>query len=85
MISDFTQLSEKITLLADLTATLRRENAALRVQAVSLGVQNADLQQRMALAHERVTALLQRLPVDIIEAVDVAAPAVQSLDAEESL
>jgi cell division protein ZapB len=63
MISDFNQLSEKIGQLAEMAHALRRENAALRLNAVELTAENADLQQRIEEAHQRVTALLERIPV----------------------
>jgi cell division protein ZapB len=62
MISDFNQLSEKIGQLAEMTQTLRRENAALRAHALALVSENADLLQRIEEAHLRVTALLERIP-----------------------
>ena len=62
MISDFHQLSEKIGKLAELAQSLRRENAELRVQAAALTVENADLQQRIEEAHQRVTVLLKNIP-----------------------
>ena len=62
MISDFNQLSEKIGRLADMVQTLRRENAALRLNALALAAENADLQKRIEEAHQRVTALLERIP-----------------------
>lgn len=62
MISDFNQLSEKIGQLADMAQALRRENAALRLNAVALAAENADLQKRIEEAHQRVTALLERIP-----------------------
>ena len=63
MISDFNQLSEKIGQLAEMAQTLRRENAALRLNAVALAAENADLLQRIEEAHQRVSALLERIPV----------------------
>ncbi|MEO6919532.1 MAG: cell division protein ZapB [Collimonas sp.] len=69
MISEFHQLSEKIGLLAELTHTLRRENAELRLRAKGLQgdhddlkSQNAELQQRINQAHQRVAALLEKFP-----------------------
>lgn len=64
MISDFTQLSEKVGQLAELAISLRRENAELQKYAVSLAVDNAELTRRMQEAHDRVAALLERLPAD---------------------
>ncbi len=56
MISDFHLLSEKIHQLAELAQSLRRENADLRLNT-------ADLTKRMQEAHERVIALLEKIPV----------------------
>ena len=63
MISDFNQLSDKISRLAELTRALRRENAELRLNAANLAAENAGLLQRIEEAHQRVTALLDRIPV----------------------
>ena len=63
MISDFNQLSEKIGQLAEMTRALRRENAELRLAALNLTTENANLLQRIEEAHVRVTALLDRIPV----------------------
>jgi cell division protein ZapB len=63
MISDFNQLSEKISRLAEMTRALRRENAELRLNASNLTAENASLLQRIEEAHQRVTALLDRIPV----------------------
>jgi cell division protein ZapB len=62
MISDFHQLSEKISKLAELAQSLRRENAGLRLQAAALTAENADLLQRIEEARQRVTVLLQNIP-----------------------
>jgi uncharacterized protein (TIGR02449 family) len=62
MISDFNQLSEKISRLAEMTHALRRENAELRLNAANLEAENAGLLQRIEQAHQRVTALLERIP-----------------------
>jgi len=62
MISDFNQLNDKINRLAELTHSLRSENANLRLHASSLAAENAELLQRIEQAHLRVSALLQKLP-----------------------
>ncbi|MFJ7565397.1 DUF904 domain-containing protein [Herminiimonas sp. NPDC097707] len=62
MISDFHQLSEKISQLADLTQSLRSENADLRITSIALAAENAELTRRMQEAHERVAALLEKIP-----------------------
>jgi cell division protein ZapB len=70
MISDFKHLLEKIQQLADLSSSLRRENADLRHHAVALQADNDALAQRMREAHERVQAIMQRLPPEDVPAVD---------------
>lgn len=62
MISDFHDLSGKISQLAELTQSLRSENADLRIRYAALTVENADLTRRMQEAHERVSALLEKIP-----------------------
>ncbi len=62
MISDFKQLLEKIEQLADMSSTLRRENAELRHQSSRLQADNADLAQRMQEAHVRIGAVIENLP-----------------------
>ncbi len=63
MISEFLWLSKKIEQLAELAQSLRRENAELRLQAAAMALENAELSKRMAEAHVRVTALLDKIPV----------------------
>ena len=63
MISDFNQLTEKIGRLAEMARALRRENAELRMNTAELKAENAALLQRIEEAHQRVTALLERIPV----------------------
>ena len=62
MISDFSLLAQKISELAELTQFLRRENTTLRAESITLIEQNAELGLRMRQAHERVSALLSRIP-----------------------
>jgi cell division protein ZapB len=62
MISEFHQLSEKIRQLAELTHTLRRENADLRHRTVALQNENAELTRRIDEAYLRVAALLEKMP-----------------------
>ncbi|WP_188420140.1 DUF904 domain-containing protein [Oxalicibacterium solurbis] len=62
MISDFQELSEKISQLAAMTQALRSENAELRMRAVSLEAENTELAHRMQQAHDRVAALLEKIP-----------------------
>jgi cell division protein ZapB len=77
MISEFHNLSDKIDRLAELTLSLRRENAALRQANALLSAENADCKQRLAGAHQRVEALLAALPES-----DAPAPASPDLDDE---
>ena len=67
MISEFHQLSEKIGQLAGLARSLRRENADLRQAMAALGEENADLSRRIQQAHERVTALLEKIPAPAVD------------------
>ncbi|ABR90929.1 Uncharacterized conserved protein [Janthinobacterium sp. Marseille] len=62
MITDFHNLSAKIGQLADLTQSLRSENADLRIKSAALAAENAELTRRMQEAHERVAALLAKIP-----------------------
>jgi cell division protein ZapB len=62
MISEFDQLSEKLDQLAELARSLRRENADLRLAMATLGDENADLSRRIQQAHQRVSALLEKIP-----------------------
>jgi FtsZ-binding cell division protein ZapB len=68
MISDFQELSDKITQLAELTKTLRRENAQLRQANAALVTDNMAYQRRLTEAYERVTALLEKIPAPAGEA-----------------
>ena len=63
MISDFHLLSGKIDELAGLTQALRRENAELRQALAAMVAEKNDLAARMEEAHQRVTAVLEQLPV----------------------
>lgn len=62
MISEFQDLSDKIDQLADMTAALRRENAQLRQANAALVIDNMGYQRRLSEAHERVSALLDKIP-----------------------
>jgi cell division protein ZapB len=75
MISDFSQLSDKVNQLAELVISLRSENIALQNYAVSMAVDNADLTRRMQEARDRVAALMDRLPAE---------PEIEAKDVEES-
>ncbi|WP_338766302.1 hypothetical protein [Massilia sp. METH4] len=62
MIADFQELSDKIEQLAELTQSLRRENAQLRQANAALVAENLGHQKRLAEAHARVSALLEHIP-----------------------
>ncbi|MDL2358079.1 MAG: hypothetical protein QFF03_22740 [Pseudomonadota bacterium] len=62
MISEFQDLSDKIDRLAELTASLRRENAALRQASAILSTENSAYKGLLAEAQRRVAALLEQLP-----------------------
>ena len=76
MSSEFHQLSEKVAQLAALTQSLRRENADLRLNVSALTNEKAELSRRMEEAHQRVEALLEKLPV--------AAPTTPATNEEET-
>ncbi|MGZ8288251.1 MAG: hypothetical protein ACXW2U_08200 [Telluria sp.] len=62
MISEFQELSDKIDRLAEMTMSLRRENAALRQSNTLLGRENEAYMERLSEAQRRVEALLAQLP-----------------------
>ena len=62
MISEFNDLSDKIDRLAELTASLRRENAALRQSNTLLASENEAFRVRLSEAQRRVEALLATIP-----------------------
>ena len=62
MISEFHDLSEKIDRLAELTQSLRRENATLRQSNAILSAENIAYMERLAEAQRRVEALLASIP-----------------------
>ena len=62
MISEFNDLSDKIDLLAELTQSLRRENASLRQSNAILAVENEAFMARLSEAQRRVEALLATMP-----------------------
>ena len=63
MNSEFHLLSKKIDQLAELAQSLRRENADLRLNTIALITENADLSRRMQEAYQRVSALLEKIPL----------------------
>lgn len=62
MISEFQDLSDKINRLAEMTASLRRENATLRQTNAMLSAENVAYMERLAEAQRRVEALLGKIP-----------------------
>lgn len=62
MDTDFSALSEKVSRLADLAQQLRRENADLRLRAASLASENTEMSQKLQLARQKVSALMERYP-----------------------
>lgn len=70
MTVEFNLLAEKISQLAEMAQTLRRENADLRRSVAAVAAENADLSQRMDSAHERVTALLAQMPDEMDAEID---------------
>lgn len=64
MISEFKDLADKIDRLAELTLSLRRENAQLRQANALLASENAVFMERLGEAQQRVEALLAAIPAD---------------------
>jgi len=64
MISEFHDLSDKIDRLAELTQSLRRENATLRQSNALLAAENEAFMERLSEAQRRVEALLARIPAE---------------------
>ncbi len=62
MISEFQDLSDKITRLAELTQSLRGEVYLLRQANALLSAENVDFKDRLLEAQRRVEALLAQLP-----------------------
>ena len=62
MISEFQDLSDKIDRLAEMTTSLRRENALLRQSNALLGRENEAFMERLSEAQRRVEALLAHVP-----------------------
>lgn len=63
MVSEFSSLLDKVRQLAELSTSLRRENAELRTAMATLTEENARLTARMKEAHDRVAALIDAMPV----------------------
>ena len=64
MISEFNDLSDKIDRLAELTQSLRRENAVLRQSNALLAAENEAFMNRLSEAQLRVEALLATIPAE---------------------
>ena len=64
MISEFNDLSDKIDRLAELTLSLRRENATLRQSNALLAAENLAFMERLSEAQHRVEALLATIPAE---------------------
>jgi len=64
MISEFHDLSDKIDRLAELTQSLRRENATLRQSNALLAAENEAFMARLSEAQRRVEALLAQMPAE---------------------
>ena len=67
MISEFNDLSDKIDRLAELTQSLRRENASLRQSNALLAAENEAFMDRLSQAQRRVEALLETIPPECHE------------------
>ena len=67
MISEFNDLSDKIDRLAELTQSLRRENATLRQSNAMLAAENEAFMARLSEAQRRVEALLTTIPPECHE------------------
>ena len=63
MLPDFSSLLDKVRQLAELSQSLRRENADLRASMAALTEENARLSARMKEAHDRVAALIDAMPI----------------------
>lgn len=77
MISEFQDLSDKISRLAELTQSLRSENYLLRQANTLLSVENVDFKERLLEAQRRVEALLAQLPAPDGDQVPTDAEATQ--------
>ena len=63
MLPDFSSLLDKVRQLAELSQSLRSENADLRASMAALTEENARLSARMKEAHDRVAALIDAMPI----------------------
>ena len=64
MIAEFNDLSDNIDRLAELTLSLRRENATLRQSNALLAAENIAFMERLGEAQRRVEALLSTIPTE---------------------
>jgi cell division protein ZapB len=71
MIAEFKELSDKIDRLAEMAASLRRENAQLRQANAMLSAENVAFMDRLTQAQARVEALLAKIPADDDEATSL--------------
>ena len=62
MVPEFSSLLDKVRQLAELSQSLRRENADLRATMTALTEENARLSSRIREAHDRVAALIDAIP-----------------------
>lgn len=62
MDTDFRALSEKVSKLAELAQQLRRENADLRLRVTALSAEHVAMSQKLLLATQKLSALLERYP-----------------------
>ena len=83
MISEFNDLSDKIDRLAELTLSLRRENATLRQSNALLAAENVAFMERLSEAQRRVEALLAAIPAETSEDDDVAVVATTTDEAAQ--
>ena len=64
MEQELAQLEERITQITDLCQRLRAENVRLRQQLASSNDENRHLQEKVAVAVERLENILNTLPAD---------------------
>ena len=63
MNSEFQQLAQKVEQLALLAKTMRAENTELRLKVAELTSENSIMATRIQQAHDRVTDILEKLPL----------------------
>ena len=63
MNSEFQLLAEKVEQLAQLAKKMRAENTELRLKIAELTSENSDLSTRIQQAHDRVSTILESLPL----------------------